>query len=43
MTEFFKILNEKKKKIVVYPLHEPWIDIGNKSNLKIANEKKYFE
>ena len=42
MTDFVQILIKKKMKVVVYPFHEPWIDIGNKKKLKIANGSKYI-
>lgn len=43
MTHFVEILNQKRKKIVVYPFHEYWIDIGNKKKLKEANISKHIE
>lgn len=42
MTDFVTILTKKKKKVVVYPFHEAWIDIGNKKKLKIANASKFI-
>ena len=32
MIEFFKLLKSKKKKIIAYPLHEPWLDLGEYKN-----------
>jgi dTDP-glucose pyrophosphorylase len=43
MTHFVEILNKNKKKIVIYPFHEYWIDIGNKKKLKEANTSKHIE
>ena len=33
MTDFIQILSKKKKKIIIYPAHEFWMDIGNKTDL----------
>jgi dTDP-glucose pyrophosphorylase len=43
MTDFIKILTKNKKKILVYPFHEYWMDIGNQKKLKEANNSKYIE
>jgi len=43
MPDFVKILNDKKKRVVVYPFHEFWIDIGNQKKLKMANATKQIE
>ena len=36
------ILNKNNKRIIVYPFHEKWIDIGTKKNLKKYNSKKKY-
>lgn len=43
--DFINLLIKKKKKVMSFPLHENWIDIGNVDNLKIARKKfnKNFE
>lgn len=43
--DFINLLIKKKKKVMSFPLHENWIDIGNIDNLKIARKKfnKNFE
>lgn len=44
MTDFFNLLKIKKKKIIVYPIYENWLDIANKQDLKLANRnfKEYI-
>ena len=31
------------KKVVIFPMHEEWMDIGNKANLLLAREKMFKE
>ena len=38
MPELLDISRELKKKVIVYPLHESWIDIGRPIDLEIANK-----
>lgn len=42
MPKLFELLGEKRERIIVYPIHEPWLDIGRPDDLKIAylKEKK---
>lgn len=42
---FINLLIKKKKKVMSFPLHENWLDIGNIENLKLARKKfnKHFE
>ena len=44
MTNFFNLLKEKKKKIMVFPIFENWLDIANQDDLKRANKdfKEYL-
>ena len=37
MTDFFMLLKNKSRKIVAFPLHEGWQDLGNPSDLKKMN------
>ena len=39
VNELFKSLIKKNKKIIVYPLHEPWADIGVIKELNKAKQK----
>ena len=34
---FFSRLKSRNLKCIVYPIHEPWIDVGNPEDLRIAN------
>jgi len=38
MPELLDISRDLKKKVIVYPLHESWIDIGRPIDLEIANK-----
>ena len=40
MTEVFLILKKLKKKIIVYPVYENWIDIGDKEDFDLAKKNK---
>lgn len=40
VNDLFKSLLKKDKKIIVYPLHEPWADIGVLTELNKAQQKK---
>ena len=33
MTQFIERISKKKKKIILYPAHEFWMDIGTKADL----------
>jgi NDP-sugar pyrophosphorylase family protein len=39
MPTLFERLQEKSKRIVAYPMHEPWLDVGRPEDLKVANHK----
>jgi dTDP-glucose pyrophosphorylase len=43
MPEILDISRDLKKKVIVYPLYESWIDIGRPIDLEIANKKKFRE
>jgi dTDP-glucose pyrophosphorylase len=43
MPEILDISRDLKKKVVVYPLYESWIDIGRPIDLEIANKNKFRE
>jgi dTDP-glucose pyrophosphorylase/predicted transcriptional regulator len=43
MPELLDISRELKKKVIVYPLHESWIDIGRPIDLEIANKNNSRE
>ena len=36
MPEIFENLKTAKQKIVAYPMHEPWLDVGRPTDLKEA-------
>jgi dTDP-glucose pyrophosphorylase len=37
MPTLFERLQEKAKRTVAYPMHEPWLDVGRPDDLQIAN------
>ena len=43
MPEILNISRDLKKKVIVYPLHESWIDIGRPIDLEIANKNNSRE
>ncbi len=43
MPEILNISRDLKKKVIVYPLYESWIDIGRPIDLEIANKKIFRE
>ncbi len=43
MPEILDISRDFKKKVIVYPLYESWIDIGRPIDLEIANKNKFRE
>ena len=43
MPEILDISRDLKKKVIVYPLHESWIDIGRPIDLELANKNKFRE
>jgi len=43
MPEILDISKDLKKKVIVYPLHESWIDIGRPIDLEIANKNNSRE
>jgi len=38
MPTLFERLQKKKKNIVAYPMHEPWLDVGKPDDLRLANK-----
>lgn len=40
MPALFQRLKEKSKRIVAYPMHEPWLDVGEPKNLKKARSRQ---
>ena len=43
MTDFLKKIKDKKTSKKIFLLHENWIDIGSKKDLKIANSNNKFK
>jgi dTDP-glucose pyrophosphorylase len=43
MPEILDIARDLKKKVIVYPLYESWIDIGRPIDLEFANKNKFRE
>jgi dTDP-glucose pyrophosphorylase/predicted transcriptional regulator len=43
MPELLDISRDLKKKVIIYPLHESWIDIGRPIDLEIANKNNSRE
>lgn len=41
MPEILEISRNLKKKVIVYPLHESWVDIGRPIDLENANKNNY--
>ena len=39
MPEVFLKLKKKKKKIIIYPIYDQWLDIGDKETLKKIKNK----
>lgn len=39
MPDLFEKLRLNSKKIIAYPMHEPWFDVGRPSDLKKANDE----
>jgi dTDP-glucose pyrophosphorylase len=37
MPTLFRRINEKKLRTIVYPIHEPWLDVGREEDYSIAN------
>ena len=37
MPELFERLQSKARRIVAYPLHEPWLDVGRLKDFQMAN------
>tara|TARA_Y100000590_G_C15740581_1_gene1020143 strand:+ start:797 stop:1891 length:1095 start_codon:yes stop_codon:yes gene_type:complete len=40
MPELFVLMKKKKLKIIIYPIHENWIDIGRFKDFNISKKKK---
>jgi NDP-sugar pyrophosphorylase family protein len=43
MPEILDVCRDLRKKVIAYPLHESWIDIGRPIDLEIANKNKSRE
>jgi dTDP-glucose pyrophosphorylase len=40
MPTLFNRLQDSDKDTIVYPIHEPWLDVGRKDDLELAQKKK---
>ncbi len=40
MPTLFQRLQESDQRIVAYPMHEPWLDVGRPSDLQLANHQQ---
>jgi NDP-sugar pyrophosphorylase family protein len=38
MTDFFSLMIAKSEKVVAYPLHEKWLDVGRHEDLMKAEK-----
>ena len=38
MTDFFSLMIRQSKKIIAYPLHEEWVDVGRHEDLERAEK-----
>ena len=38
MTDFFSAMISQSEKVVAYPLHEQWLDVGRHEDLKKAEK-----
>jgi NDP-sugar pyrophosphorylase family protein len=38
MPSLFETLKSNGKRIIAYPMHEPWLDIGRPDDLDVANQ-----
>ncbi len=43
MPTLFSRLQEDGRRTVVYPMHEPWLDVGRPSDLQTAQENAWFK
>ncbi len=43
MPTLFSRQQDKKKRTIVYPMHEPWLDVGRADDLKQARQKHSLE
>jgi NDP-sugar pyrophosphorylase family protein len=39
MPTLFSLIQEQSMRVIAYPIHEPWLDIGNPSDLAEAQKK----
>ena len=37
MPTLFSIIREKRDRVIAFPIHEPWLDIGRPIDLQVAN------
>ena len=40
MPKLFEQLRARSMKVIAYPMHEPWLDVGRSVDLNQANSKK---
>ena len=40
MPSLFERLKDKSKRIIAYPMHEPWLDVGRPEDLHWANNNE---
>ena len=43
MPDFFGLLKDAGKRTIIYPMHEPWIDVGSPEDLTFAQSQKDSE
>ena len=43
MPTLFTMIKEKSKKVIAYPIHERWLDVGRPSDLQTANSESFRE
>ena len=41
MPTLFSRLQERAARIIVYPMHEPWLDVGRPDDLERAQENNF--
>jgi NDP-sugar pyrophosphorylase family protein len=39
MPVLFSLIQEQSMRVIAYPIHEPWLDIGHPSDLAEAQKK----
>ncbi len=43
MPFFFELMQKESNKVVAYPIHEPWLDVGRPADLEKANNVNQFK